>query len=69
MNTPSLIVEALRHRETVSAARERLEAQPHVAQHYRAIRLPALAAAAARISERRRGRRPNAMLDVANSAN
>jgi outer membrane protein TolC len=69
MNTPSLIVEALRNQETVAAARERLEAQPHVAQHYRAIRLPALAAAAARVSQRRRGRRPNAMLEPPVSQN
>jgi hypothetical protein len=57
MTTASLIAESLRHRETLETARERLSAAPLVAQHYKAIRLPALLAAAARVSERRRVRR------------
>ncbi|MGL5446054.1 MAG: hypothetical protein ACRDBL_01955 [Rhabdaerophilum sp.] len=57
MTTASLIAESLRHRETLENVRERLSAAPLVAQYYKAIRLPALAAAAARVSERRRVRR------------
>jgi hypothetical protein len=57
MTTASLIAESLRHHETLEKARERLSAAPLVAQYYSAIRLPALAAAAARIAERRRVRR------------
>jgi hypothetical protein len=57
MTTASLIAESLRHRETIETVRERLSAAPVVAKYYNAIRLPALAAAASRVSERRRVRR------------
>ena len=59
MSAASLLAESLRHRETIDLARQRLNAAAHVAQHYRAISLPALAAAAARVAERRRARRGN----------
>jgi hypothetical protein len=57
MTTASLIAESLRHHESIENVRERLSAAPLVARYYPAIRLPALAAAAARIAERRRARR------------
>jgi hypothetical protein len=57
MSTVSLFAESLRHHETIEKARERLSAAPLVAQYYQEIRLPALAAAAARVSERRKMRR------------
>jgi hypothetical protein len=57
MTTASLIAESLRHHETIETVRERLSAAQHVAKHYSPIRLPALAAAAARVAERRRVRR------------
>lgn len=57
MPAASLFAESLRHHETIEKARERLSAAPLVAQYYQEIRLPALAAAAARVSERRKLRR------------
>ncbi|PPD15312.1 MAG: hypothetical protein CTY25_07105 [Methylobacterium sp.] len=56
MQPASLFAESLRNRETILLARERIAAAGHIASHYRAIRLPALAAAAHRIAERRRAR-------------
>lgn len=56
MSPASLFAESLRNRETIPMTRERLAAAGHIATHYRAIRLPALAAAATRIAERRRAR-------------
>ncbi len=56
MSTASLFAESLRKRETIPLTRERLAAAGHIAKHYRAIRLPALAAAANRVAERRRAR-------------
>lgn len=56
MHPASLFAESLRNRETIPLTRERLAAAGHIATHYRAIRLPALAAAASRVAERRRAR-------------
>lgn len=50
----SILAEAIRNNETMQSARERVNAAAHVAAHYRAIALPALAAAAQRIAQRRK---------------
>jgi hypothetical protein len=47
MMPASLLAEAIRNQETIQSTRERLAAHAHVATHYRAIGLPALAAASA----------------------
>lgn len=57
MNPASVLAEAIRNSETVTHARERLAAAEHVANYYRAIALPALAAATLRIADTRRARR------------
>ncbi|HRE19846.1 MAG TPA: hypothetical protein PKW21_02270 [Rhabdaerophilum sp.] len=57
MNPASVLAEAIRNSETVAHARERLAAAEHVANHYRAIALPALAAATLRIANVRKARR------------
>jgi hypothetical protein len=56
MPPASLFAESLRNRETIPLTRERLAVAGHIATHYRAICLPALAAAASRVAERRRAR-------------
>lgn len=53
MKQVSVLAEAIRNRGTLEEAREHLAAQHHVAQYYRAIALPALAAAARQVSNRR----------------
>lgn len=60
MNPASVLAEAIRNSETVNHARERLAAAEHVARHYRAIALPALAAATLRIAEIRKARHSRA---------
>lgn len=57
MNPASVLAEAIRNSETVTHARERLAAAEHVARHYRAIALPALAAATQRVADMRKGGR------------
>ena len=54
MTPASLIAEAVRNQEPIQSTRDRVAAAAHVARHYRAIAMPALAAAAQRISNRRR---------------
>lgn len=45
MMPASIFAEAIRNEEAIQVARERLATREHVARHYRAIALPALAAA------------------------
>ncbi len=49
----SLLAEAVLHAEEIHLTRERLAVRDHVARNYRAIALPALAAATRRIAEQR----------------
>jgi hypothetical protein len=53
MKQVSVLAEAIRNRGTLENAREHLASQSHVAQYYRAIALPALAAAAQQVASRR----------------
>lgn len=54
MMPASILAEAIRNQETVHVARERIESAPHVQANYRAIALPALAAAAKKVADKRR---------------
>lgn len=45
MMPASILAEAIRSQEDIHVTRERLAAREHVARHYRAIALPAVAAA------------------------
>ena len=45
MNSASIFAEAIRNNETLGTAKERLAIREHVARNYRAVALPALAAA------------------------
>ncbi len=60
MNPASVLAEAIRNSETVVHARERIATAEHVARHYRAIALPALAAATLRIADIRKAGRNHA---------
>jgi hypothetical protein len=53
MMPASIFAEAIRAEEAIHIARERLATRDHVARHYRAIALPALAAATQRIAKHR----------------
>lgn len=57
----SVLAEAIRNNETIHSARERVSSAAHVMTHYRAIALPALAAAAQRVAKTRQHRRASAM--------
>lgn len=49
----SILAEAVRNAEEIHVTQERLASRDHVARNYRAIALPALAAATRRIAEQR----------------
>ncbi|CAN1492573.1 hypothetical protein MCEMSEM23_00236 [Rhabdaerophilaceae bacterium] len=68
MSPASLLAEALRHQEPLNIARERLSSAAHVATHYRAIRLPALAATTTRIAQSRRQGLPSQQANAATSS-
>ena len=53
MKQVSVLAEAIRNRGTLENAREHLASQSHVEQYYRAIALPALAAAAQQVASQR----------------
>ncbi len=50
----SILAEAVRNAEEIHVTRERLASRDHVSRNYRAIALPALAAATRRIAEQRK---------------
>lgn len=52
MNSASIFAEAIRNNETLGTAKERLAIREHVARNYRAVALPALAAALQRRTDR-----------------
>lgn len=56
MMPASILAEAIRNEEPLHVARERLAAREHVARNYRAIALPALAAATQRVAAIRAAR-------------
>lgn len=55
MMPASIFAEAIRNEEAIQVARERLATREHVARNYRAIALPALAAATRGSTGRRTG--------------
>lgn len=56
MMPASLLAEAIRNEEPLHVTRERLATRDHVARNYRAIALPALAAATQRVAALRAAR-------------
>jgi hypothetical protein len=53
MMPASIFAEAIRNEEALHIARERLATREHVAQNYRAVALPAVAAAIRLVNSRR----------------
>ncbi|OYU48571.1 MAG: hypothetical protein CFE31_08930 [Rhizobiales bacterium PAR1] len=57
MMPASIFAEAIRNEEAIHVARERLATREHIAQNYRAVALPAVAAAVRLVnSSRKTGR-------------
>lgn len=53
MMPASIFAEAIRNEEAIHVARERVATREHVAQNYRAVALPAVAAAVRLVNARR----------------
>lgn len=56
MMPASIFAEAIRNEEAIHVARERLAAREHIAQNYRAVALPAVAAAVRLVNSSRNTR-------------